>query len=383
MEAMMKKYKVKLTTKQISLEWWGQQWCANVSNYADYSNRLERGRAYIRKGAVGEIEIHDGIISTDVKGTRPDPYHVEIKIDPVSEDVAQKAMLQIKEIDALANGFVPNSYRDLFSVEHGLFPNAAQIHFSCSCPDVAYTCKHVASVLYAIGSILDYEPLLLFELRGIDVQKYLNAKLHSITNQLLVDINSFESEERLISDDIISELFGIDVMTDYTAESEPNNSDKEAVIVIEIGTKKKKVLPERKHKEHIKRNPIEGHVLRQYSLTGQLIEEYTSYEEASGKTAIGMMNIQRACKGYKKSAGGFFFFIVPCGSVKHNIAPLVSEISDGLPRPIICYKEAGILVARYDSVAEACRRTGINSKSIRDAARGVQKHAGGYVWQYE
>ena len=42
-----------------------------------------------------------------------------------------------------------------------------------------------------------------------------------------------------------------------------------------------------------------------------------------------------------------------------------------------------VIIARYESIAEAIRETGINSKSIRDAAKGVQKHAGGYVWKYE
>ena len=40
------------------------------------------------------------------------------------------------------------------------------------------------------------------------------------------------------------------------------------------------------------------------------------------------------------------------------------------------------IVNKYPSIAEAVRQTGINSKSIRDAANGVQKHAGGYVWEY-
>lgn len=37
----------------------------------------------------------------------------------------------------------------------------------------------------------------------------------------------------------------------------------------------------------------------------------------------------------------------------------------------------------YDSIADAVRQTGINSKSIRDAANGKQKQAGGYKWKYD
>ena len=52
-------------------------------------------------------------------------------------------------------------------------------------------------------------------------------------------------------------------------------------------------------------------------------------------------------------------------------------------RSIIQMKDDGTIIMKYISIAEAVRQTGINSKSIRDAAKGVQKHAGGYCWKYE
>ena len=67
----------------------------------------------------------------------------------------------------LRNGVVPENYRKLFSIDKGLFPTLKEIEFSCSCPDVACLCKHIAAVLYAIGSILDQEPLLLLHLRVV------------------------------------------------------------------------------------------------------------------------------------------------------------------------------------------------------------------------
>ena len=41
-----------------------------------------------------------------------------------------------------------------------------------------------------------------------------------------------------------------------------------------------------------------------------------------------------------------------------------------------------IVIKEFDTIAAAVRETGISSKSIRDAANGVQKHAGGYCWKY-
>ena len=43
----------------------------------------------------------------------------------------------------------------------------------------------------------------------------------------------------------------------------------------------------------------------------------------------------------------------------------------------------GNLKKIIDTIASAVKEVGINSKSIRDAANGVQKHAGGYCWKYK
>ena len=50
----------------------------------------------------------------------------------------------------------------------GLFPEPAEIGFTCSCPDSATMCKHVAAAMYGIGHRLDTHPELLFLLRGVD-----------------------------------------------------------------------------------------------------------------------------------------------------------------------------------------------------------------------
>ncbi len=42
------------------------------------------------------------------------------------------------------------------------------IKLSCSCPDWASMCKHVAAVLYGIGARLDAQPALVFKLRAVD-----------------------------------------------------------------------------------------------------------------------------------------------------------------------------------------------------------------------
>lgn len=40
------------------------------------------------------------------------------------------------------------------------------------------------------------------------------------------------------------------------------------------------------------------------------------------------------------------------------------------------------IIKKYDTVADASREVGINEKSIREVAKGRQKHAGGFIWKY-
>ena len=64
-------------------------------------------------------------------------------------------------------------------------------------------------------------------------------------------------------------------------------------------------------------------------------------------------------------------------SIVFNNSPVRSN-----GRAILQLTDEMVLIKRYDTVSQAVRETGVNSKSIRDAAKGVQKHAGGYIWKY-
>lgn len=50
--------------------------------------------------------------------------------------------------------------------------------------------------------------------------------------------------------------------------------------------------------------------------------------------------------------------------------------------PVLQMDDEMNIIERFETIAEAVRKTGINSKSIRDTAKGVQKHAGGFIWKY-
>lgn len=55
----------------------------------------------------------------------------------------------------------------MFFAPQTSFPTTrAELATTCTCPDWADPCKHVAAVHYLLGDTLDRDPYLLFELRG-------------------------------------------------------------------------------------------------------------------------------------------------------------------------------------------------------------------------
>lgn len=65
------------------------------------------------------------------------------------------------------------------------------------------------------------------------------------------------------------------------------------------------------------------------------------------------------------------------------IAKANKEPSSTNKRSIIQMDDDGNIIKIYESVTLASNEVGVSPKSIRDAAKGVQKHAGGFVWKYK
>ena len=93
----------------------------------------------------------------------------------------------------------------------GLFPAPKQISFTCSCPDWAGMCKHVAATLYGVGVRLDQKPELLFELRGVD-----HAELVSGAADVVPRIVNGAKGRKVIKGADLSALFGIELESSTT-----------------------------------------------------------------------------------------------------------------------------------------------------------------------
>ncbi|MFT6480070.1 MAG: SNF2 family DNA or RNA helicase/uncharacterized Zn finger protein [Spirosomataceae bacterium] len=159
---------------QYGKTWWGQQWLNSLSKI-DNSNRLPRGRTYANKGAVRGIEIAKNTISAKVSGSAPRPYKVSVSVPLFTEQQKNDllgAVLQNPSLLAkLMNRELPQSLADFAKTERiPLFPSSwRDFPMTCSCPDYAVPCKHLAAVIYIIANEIDKNPFLVFQLHGFDI----------------------------------------------------------------------------------------------------------------------------------------------------------------------------------------------------------------------
>jgi uncharacterized Zn finger protein len=169
---------VVLEGSKIASTFWGKAWCDNIESYRDYAYRLERGRSYVRSNSVIDLRIEAGRVTAQVTGS--ELYRVEIAVKPVPK----KRWAEIRRVCAGKIGSLMELLRGRVSGEvmavmtrhgEGLFPKPAEIAFTCSCPDSAVMCKHVAAAMYGIGNRLDTRPELLFLLRGVDSADLIEA----------------------------------------------------------------------------------------------------------------------------------------------------------------------------------------------------------------
>jgi uncharacterized Zn finger protein len=224
---------VVISGRTIATTFWGKSWCENLESYSDFENRLPRGRTYVRNGSVVDLKITPGKILGLVSGSSL--YKVAIEIRPLKADRWQAILSSCTGkidslIDLLQGKLSKGVMETVTSKDVGLFPTPQQISLKCSCPDYASMCKHVAAVLYGVGSRLDQEPDVLFLLRGVDHMELI-ARASAST---AIDSGTIASGKSLRTDDLGS-LFGIEmdlVPTDPVVpmENSEKNKPKKATV---------------------------------------------------------------------------------------------------------------------------------------------------------
>lgn len=162
---------VVLEGSAIATTCWGKAWCKNIESYHDYANRLPRGRSYVRSRSVIDLQIAPGVVRAQVMGSSL--YRIDIGIKRTARErwasICAACSGKIGSLVELLQGRISSEVMGVMTQPgEGLFPEPSEITLKCSCPDSASLCKHIAAVLYGIGSRLDRQPELLFLLRGAD-----------------------------------------------------------------------------------------------------------------------------------------------------------------------------------------------------------------------
>jgi uncharacterized Zn finger protein len=193
----------------IAKTFWGKAWCDNLERYSDFKNRLPRGRTYVRNGSVLDLQIARGEVKALVSGSHI--YKVAVKVMPVTKgrwlSICQDCSGAIDSLVELLQGRFSRGVMERICRQNtGLFPSPAEIGLSCSCPDWAYMCKHVAAVLYGIGARLDQQPELLFKLHAVDERDL----IANAGTDLPLAGKAPAAEKTLASEDL-SEIFGLEM----------------------------------------------------------------------------------------------------------------------------------------------------------------------------
>jgi len=246
---------VSVAGRTIATTFWGKAWCENLEGYSDYANRLPRGRTYVRNGSVVDLQIAPGTIQALVSGSAL--YKVSLKVAPVAKahwkSICNDCGGTIDSLVELLQGRLSKGVMErICRQKQGLFPSPAEIQLSCSCPDWADMCKHVAAVLYGIGARFDHQPELLFRLRGVDELEL----LASAGKAAPLGKEAPAADKRLGGEDL-SAMFGLDMAASASLEAapakrkpaKPKHAEKTAVAPEGKTKSKKKTAskPRRKH----------------------------------------------------------------------------------------------------------------------------------------
>ncbi|MCX7311379.1 MAG: SWIM zinc finger family protein [Alphaproteobacteria bacterium] len=200
---------VRIEGRTIAKSFWGKSWCTNLERYSDYANRVPRGRTYVRNGSVVDLQIAKGKVTAMVAGSSL--YKINITITPAAaarwKAICRDCAGTIDSLVELLQGRLAKGVMDRVCREgDGLFPSSEEIKLSCSCPDWADMCKHVAAALYGVGARLDEKPQLLFVLRGVDENELL-----AHAGQDLSLTRATSSAAKVLDHGDVAALFGLEM----------------------------------------------------------------------------------------------------------------------------------------------------------------------------
>jgi uncharacterized Zn finger protein len=193
--------------EKLSRTWWGQRFLQALERCTD-PGRLQRGRSYAKPTRLLAFTIDGHTITSRIRGN-VNPYYgvyeeprydVEISlriipdrdwiriINSLTRNAGWLSRLLLNEMpDDIENAFMQ-------SRRHLLPASEKDLHTHCTCPDWANPCKHVAGTYYHVARLLDQDPFLLFQLRGLGHDRLQRELKKSPLGQALAEQSLSESD---------------------------------------------------------------------------------------------------------------------------------------------------------------------------------------------
>lgn len=132
--------------------------------------RLARGRAVARSGAVTVVDRHGGWTMARVRGTQLQPFTAGLWLRPLGDDerAAVRAAVTAAPgvLTAVAAGRMPPELQELLLPVDG-----GDVRTDCDCPDRVPTCRHVAGVMHTVAAGVDDDPVQLLALRDLPLTR--------------------------------------------------------------------------------------------------------------------------------------------------------------------------------------------------------------------
>ena len=206
----------------ITKTFWGRAWCENLERYSDYENRLPRGRTYVRNGSVIDLRIGAGEVHAQVVGSSLYKVAVTVAAVPAAQwqAIGRECSASIASLVELLQGRLSSAVMErICAPGSGLFPTPREITLSCSCPDSARMCKHVAAVLYGVGSRLDQQPELLFQLRRVEAKDLVAQAGAAIPKS-----GKGPARGKVLDDAQLADVFGIEIDSAPTPRVAPKKA---------------------------------------------------------------------------------------------------------------------------------------------------------------
>lgn len=161
--------------------WWGKAWVRAVEEAVYAESELVAARALARQGHVGQIATEPGrfVASVEdrrglwtVEGSVPvlDRRDLDLLVEAVAAESGRIAALLAGE---LPYGLVEHA--DEAGVE--LLPYGGELGSSCTCDHWADPCVHALAVLQQLTWLVEADPFVLLQLRGLPRDDLL-ARLH-------------------------------------------------------------------------------------------------------------------------------------------------------------------------------------------------------------